>query len=105
MHILFTCLNQCLETTPKESKRFTQRMFDAIGDLGVGYGILLLVRYITSHLGCCEASRYAGVRPRGRMGEIQDNGATIHDLVRCLPRRRVLQLEGYKGYDDDTATR
>ncbi|KAG9049466.1 hypothetical protein FS837_010159, partial [Tulasnella sp. UAMH 9824] len=32
-HILFAILSEALETSPKENKRFSQRLFDAIGDL------------------------------------------------------------------------
>ncbi|KAG8972936.1 hypothetical protein FRB90_010085, partial [Tulasnella sp. 427] len=33
LHILFAILSEALETSPKENKRFSQRLFDAIGDL------------------------------------------------------------------------
>ncbi|KAG8909504.1 hypothetical protein FRC01_006899, partial [Tulasnella sp. 417] len=33
LHILFAVLTEALETSPKENKRFSQRLFDAIGDL------------------------------------------------------------------------
>ncbi|KAG8961729.1 hypothetical protein FRC05_005825, partial [Tulasnella sp. 425] len=33
LHILFAILAESLETSPKENKRFSQRLFDAIGDL------------------------------------------------------------------------
>ncbi|KAG8939435.1 hypothetical protein FRC04_006582 [Tulasnella sp. 424] len=33
LHILFAILAETLETSPKENKRFSQRLFDAIGDL------------------------------------------------------------------------
>ncbi|KAG8904489.1 hypothetical protein FRB99_001665 [Tulasnella sp. 403] len=33
-HILFACLHDALDGSPKEGGRFTQRMYDALGDLG-----------------------------------------------------------------------